>query len=116
MRTCFLVFTYDKDGKPYMPTMFHVLLFAKEMKEKGDTVTIVFEGEGVKWFNELFKTDSPLKSHVEALKDNFVACEACSSMFSVLEKIKGKVKIENDLHGHISLRNYIDKDYTIIEF
>ncbi|ABR54388.1 conserved hypothetical protein [Methanococcus vannielii SB] len=116
MKECFLVFTYEKDGKPYIPVMFHVLLFASEMKKKGDLVKIVFEGEGVKWLNELFNPEHPLKSHVEGLKDTFVACEACSSMFSVLEKIKGKVELENRLHGHVSLKNYLDSGYTVIEF
>jgi hypothetical protein len=116
MKACFLIFTYDKGGKPYVPVIFHALLFAKEMKEKGDDVKIVFEGEAVKWFNELLKEDHPLKSHVEALKDNFIACEACSNMFGVLDSIKGKIKIENDLHGHISLKKYLDSDYKVIEF
>ncbi|MBA2862187.1 DsrE family protein [Methanococcus maripaludis] len=116
MKACFLIFTYDKGGKPYVPIIFHALLFAKEMKEKGDDVKIVFEGEAVKWFNEILKPDHPLKTHVEALKDNFVACEACSHMFDVFTSIKGKIAIENELHGHVSLRKYLDNGYTVVEF
>lgn len=116
MKTAFLMFNYEKNGKPNMPVMFHALLFASEMKEKGDDVKIILEGEAVKWAKDLLSEDHPLKNHFEKLNDDFVACEACSSMFGVLDDIKDKIKIENDLHGHVSLKGYMDEDYKVVDF
>ncbi|AEF95989.1 DsrE family protein [Methanotorris igneus] len=115
MKTAFLVFSYEKNGKPNMPIMFHTLLFANEMKEKGDEVKIILEGEGVNWAKDLLNEDHPLKNHFEKLKDDFVVCEACASMFGVKEKIEGKLKLDNDLFGHVSLKKYLDDGYQIIE-
>ncbi|MBP2144063.1 sulfur relay (sulfurtransferase) complex TusBCD TusD component (DsrE family) [Methanococcus voltae] len=116
MKISLLVFSYEKDGAPMNTLMFHVLLFAKELKEKGEDVKILFEGEGVQWAKELINPEHPFKKHVEYLKDNFVACEACSSMHGILDDIVGKVAIENDLHGHISLKKYLDDDGKVVEF
>ena len=115
MKTAFLVFSYLHKEKPNMPIMLHTLLFAKEMKDKGDEVKIIFEGEGVQWAKDLLNEDHPLHNHVKPLLEDIVVCESCASMFNVLEDIKDKVTIENVLYGHISLRKYLEEDYRIIE-
>ncbi|AEH07568.1 DsrE family protein [Methanothermococcus okinawensis] len=116
MKNAFLIFSYMHNNKPNMAVMMHVLLFAKEMNEKGDNVKIIFEGEGVNWAKDLLNEDHPLSNHAKPLLNNFVVCEACANMFGVLDDIKGKLNIENDLFGHISLKKYLDEGYNIIEF
>ncbi|WP_456419294.1 DsrE family protein [Methanocaldococcus infernus] len=115
MKVAFLIFSYQKDSKPNMPIMFHTLLFANEMKEKGDEVKILLEGEAVNWAKDLLSENHPLKNHFEKLKENFVVCEACSDMFKIKDEIKGKLELENDLFGHISLKKYLDEGYRVIE-
>ncbi len=115
MKVAFLIFSYSNKDKPNMPVMFHTLLFANELKEKGDEVKIILEGEGVLWAKDLLNEDHPLKNHFEKLKDDFVVCEACASMFNIKNEIEGKLKLENDLFGHISLKKYLDDGYQIIE-
>ncbi|WP_457612133.1 DsrE family protein [Methanocaldococcus sp.] len=114
MKIAYLIFSYLHKDSPNMPIMFHTLLFANEMKEKGDKVKIILEGEGVLWARDLLSEDHPLKNHFEPLKDDFVVCEACASMFNVKDIVKDKLKMENDLRGHISLKKYIDDGYNII--
>ena len=115
MKVAFLIFSYSNKDKPNMPVMFHTLLFANEMKEKGDEVKIILEGEAVLWAKNLLSENHPLKNHFEKLKDDFVVCEACATMFNIKEEIKGKLKLENDLFGHISLKKYLDEGYRVIE-
>ncbi|ACX72292.1 conserved hypothetical protein [Methanocaldococcus vulcanius M7] len=115
MKVAFLIFSYFHKNQPNMPVMMHTLLFANELKEKGDEVKIILEGEAVLWAKDLLSENHPLKSHFEKVKDDFVVCEACASMFNVKEEIKDKLKLENDLFGHISLKKYLDGGYRIIE-
>ena len=115
MKTAFLVFSYSHNERPNMPIIFHTLLFAKEMKDKGEGVKIIFEGEGVQWVKDLLNEDHSLYNYTKPLLENIVVCEACASMFNVLEDIKDKVTVENILYGHISLKKYLDEDYQIIE-
>ncbi len=115
MKVAFLIFSYLHKNQPNIPVMFHTLLFANEMKEKGDEVKLLLEGEAVLWARDLLDENHPLKSHFEKLKDDFVVCEACASMFNVKDEIEGKLKMENDLFGHISLKKYLDEGYKIIE-
>ncbi len=114
MKVAYLVFSYLHKNSPNMPIMFHTLLFANEMKEKGDDVKIILEGEGVLWARDLLSEEHPFKNHFEPLKDNFVVCEACTSMFEIKETVEGKLKMEGDLRGHISLKKYMDEGYKII--
>jgi len=48
--------------------------------------------------------------------DDFVVCEACASMFDVLDDVKDKLRVENDLFGHISLKKYLDEGFDVIRF
>ncbi len=115
MKTAFLVFSYKNGENLAMPLIFHTLLFANEMVEKGDDVKIILEGEGVLWAKDLLNEEHPLKGHFEKLKDNFVVCEACAVMFNIKDEIKDELTLENKLKGHISLKEYIDNGYTIIK-
>lgn len=115
MKIAFLIFSYLHKEKPNMPILLHTLLFAKEMKDKGDEVKIIFEGEGVQWAKDFLNEDHPLHNHAKPLFENIVVCEACASMFNVLNDIKDKVTVENALYGHISLRKYLEENYKIIE-
>ncbi|HID47314.1 MAG TPA: hypothetical protein EYH15_02300 [Methanothermococcus okinawensis] len=114
MKTVFLVFSYLHREKPNMPVMLHTLLFAKEMKEKGDEVKIILEGEGVLWARDLLKEDHPLSNHVKPLLEDIVVCEACANIFKVMDDIKDRLTLENDLYGHVSLKKYLDKGYSVI--
>ncbi|WP_421077244.1 DsrE family protein [Methanothermococcus sp. Ax23] len=116
MKNAFLVFSYMHNDKPNMPVMLHVLLFAKEMKEKGDDVKIIFEGEGVNWAKDLLNEEHPFSNHAKPLMDNFVVCEACASMFGILDDVKDKLNVENDLFGHVSLKKYLDEGFDVIKF
>lgn len=116
MKNAFLVFSYLHHNKPNISLMMHILLFAKEMKEKGDDVKIIFEGEGVNWAKDLLNEEHPLSNHVKPLMDNIIVCEACANMFGILDDIKDKLHVENELFGHVSLKKYLDEDYNVIEF
>jgi len=116
MKNAFLIFSYMHQNKPNIPLMMHVLLFAKEMKEKGDAVKIIFEGEGVNWAKDLLNSEHPLSNHAKPLMEDFVVCEACANMFGVLDAIKDKLNVESDLYGHISLKKYMDDEYNVIRF
>ncbi|ENN96197.1 hypothetical protein J422_03583 [Methanocaldococcus villosus KIN24-T80] len=115
MKTAFLIFNFLHKEQPNIPLMFHILLFAGEMKEKGDDVKIILEGEAVQWAKLLLENDK-LKNHFEKVKDCFIVCEACAAMFNVKDEIKDHFKLENDLYGHISLKKYMDEGYRIISF
>ena len=114
MKVAFLIFSYLHGEKPNMPIMLHTLLFAREMKEKGDEVKIILEGEGVLWGRDLLKEDHPLSNHVKPLLEDIVVCEACANVFKVMDDVKDKLTLENDLFGHISLKKYMDEGYNII--
>ncbi|SMB85909.1 hypothetical protein SAMN00017477_0826 [Peptoniphilus asaccharolyticus DSM 20463] len=95
----------------------HALMNAKQLKENGNEVKIVLEGQSVALPKELEAEKNPLYL---ALKENGTivgACYACSEPLEVLEDNKNDgLELIQDMNGHAGVSKYIEDGYEVLVF
>ena len=91
---------------------------AKEFKEAGDEVILIFDGAGTEWVGELSKEDHMLNPLYKAVKDRVKgACSFCADAFGAKEEIKrSEVPLLSEYEGHPSFKHLISEGYKIITF
>lgn len=97
---------------------------AKEFKEAGDEVQLIFDGAGTKWIPELSKKENRFNAFFTSLKQDkpsgrpsVVACKFCAKAFGVEDKIReSETKLVDEFDGHPSLRMLVSQGYQIISF
>lgn len=96
----------------------NALQVAREFKEAGDEVAIIFDGAGTKWVPE-FAAPENRRHKLWKLVDDKVAgaCAYCSKAFGAREGVEAAgVKLLTDFDDHPSLRSYVEQGYQIITF
>lgn len=91
---------------------------AKEAKEAGDEVVVVFDGAGTRWVPELANPENRMHGMFKTIEENILgACYFCSAAFGVREEIKKtSVKLLSDYEGHPSLRRLVADGYQLVTF
>lgn len=91
---------------------------AKEFREAGDEVQVIFDGAGTEWVAELSDPDHKAHGLYAATKDTFAgACKYCAGAFGVREEVKAAgVPLIDDYEGHPSLRSFIVDGYDVLTF
>ncbi|MBU4525242.1 MAG: cytoplasmic protein [Desulfomicrobium sp.] len=114
MKTVLFVFNGD-------PMCFiHVLLNALDMHAAGHQTCIVMEGASVALVPALVKPEHPLanlftKVRAAGLLDG--ACKACSVKLGVAAEVEAAgVALIGEMHGHPSMRSYMDAGWQVITF
>lgn len=94
------------------------LTAAKEFKEAGDEVTVIFDGAGTKWVPELADPGHRLNGDYQEVKDSIAgACDYCAGAFGVKEKIKKTdLPLLEEYSGHPSLQRLVSAGYQVITF
>jgi hypothetical protein len=101
-----------------MGRVANALELAKEAKELGDELQIIFDGAGTRWVPQLHKGDSKLAPLYKAVADKVSgACEHCSGAFGVLEEVRATgVPLLAEYDKHPSLRKLIAAGFTVLTF
>ncbi|MFU8813206.1 MAG: DsrE family protein [Balneolaceae bacterium] len=96
----------------------NALEFAKELKDHGDDVKIVFDGAGVTFIPELADEEHKANPLYKAVEDKIDgACKFCAKSFGVINEVrKTDVALLDDYEEHPSLRSYIQDGYQIVTF
>jgi hypothetical protein len=98
----------------------HVLLNALDMKAKGYEVKTIIEGAAVKLIRDLAKPEHPLHGLWEKGKSSGViegVCRACSHKLGTLQDAVAQgLSLLDDMSGHPSIVEYMDKGFEIITF
>lgn len=95
----------------------NALVAAKEFRDAGDDVKVIFDGAGTEWLPELTEGDddlSPLFDEIEDVVDG--ACAFCSDAFGVRDEIEGAVPLLKDHEGHPSIRSLVEDGYEVVTF
>jgi hypothetical protein len=96
----------------------NALIAAKELKEAGDEVRVIFDGAGTQWPGVL--ADPEHKSHKlwESVADTVAgACGYCAGAFDATDSLHhAKVRLIDDYHGHPSIRALLADDYQVLTF
>lgn len=96
----------------------NALKTAKESKEAGDELRIVFDGAGTKWPVELDNPEHKVHPLYQAVKDKVAgACDFCSAAFGVKEQLQESgIRLLNEYEHHPSLRKLLTEGYNVLTF
>ena len=110
------LFAFNGDSMCFI----HVLLNALDLKARGEDVRIVLEGSATKLVPEMAREQSPLFRLYRQAKEQGLfegACKACSAKMNVVEAVQQEaLPLLDDMSGHPSMRQYLEKGYEVITF
>lgn len=91
---------------------------AKELKEAGDTVTMVFDGAGAEGLATVSSPDHKAHGLYTALREQISgACSYCANAFGVRTKLeRAEIPLLSDFEDHPSVRTLMQQDYQILTF
>ncbi len=124
MKAAIVVLSDPKSGsEESLGRVFNALAAAYDFKQKGDDVTVRFQGAGTRWIGELGKSDHPAYDLFEAVKDTVagVSC-GCADVFGANEEAeKSGFELIKDnpipgTSGLASLRQLAADGYTVLTF
>jgi hypothetical protein len=87
MKAAIVIFSDPKNGlEESAGRAFNALSAAYDFKRQGEDVTILFQGAGTRWIDEVTKADHPFHALFETVKDKVagVSC-ASASVFGATE-------------------------------
>ena len=109
----------DIESHADMGRVTNALELAKEAKEAGDEVRVVFDGAGTRWIPELTNPEHLLLNKLyEATRDVVSgACAFCAAAFEVKEQVQqAGVPLLSEYEGHPSLRGAIADGFSVVTF
>lgn len=113
-----IILQADTDRHEGLARALHALLYAKELKENGADVALIFDGAGTGWAEKLQDPKHKLNSLFVSLQKEgaiLTVCDFCSTAFKVKDKIKNSpVPLVSEYQGHPSLYKWIHQGYEII--
>jgi len=124
MKTAIIILSDPKSGsEEALGRVFNALAAAYDFKQRGDEVTVRFQGTGTRWIGELGKADHPAHDLFEAVKDKVagVSC-GCADVFGANEEAeKSGFELIKDnpipgTSGLASLRNLAADGYAVLTF
>ena len=112
-----IVLLADVDTQGDKGRAFNALTTAREFKEAGDDVVLLFEGAGTKWVPELESDEGRFGEAFAQVKDVAAACKHCASVFEVAEAAEASgVPLLDEYATHPSLKRLVDRGYQLITF
>ncbi|MEX2272453.1 MAG: DsrE family protein [Vicinamibacterales bacterium] len=107
----------DIETKEALGRVVNALQTAKEFKEAGDDIRLVFDGAGTRWIGELGSPEHKYHALFESVKDRGGACSYCAGAFGVKAAVeKHDVPLLDEFDGHPSLRRAVSDGYHVISF
>lgn len=124
MKTAIVILSDPKNGsEEALGRLFNGLAAAYEFKQRGQEVSVLFQGAGTRWAGELVKKDHPAYALFVAVKDKVagVSC-GCADVFGAREGAEAcglDLITDNPIpqtSGVASLARLTAEGYTIITF
>ncbi len=123
-KTAIVVLADPKSGgDEAVGRLFNAMFVAYELKEKNQTVELIFQGAGVRWASEIVKPDHPAHALYEAVKDTVAGvCGGCADVFGAADDVRESgLKLVNEkaipgTSGIIDLSKYLDEGYRLLTF
>jgi hypothetical protein len=108
----------DTEASDGLGRVVNAMITAKELKQSGDAVVLVFDGAGTKWVAALSEDEHRYHELFEDVRDRIVgACAYCAKAFGVKEEVEAaEVDLLDDFEDHPSLRSYLVDGYHVLTF
>jgi len=124
MKAAIIILSDPKTGsEEALGRLFNGLATAWDFKQKGDEVSILFQGTGTRWPNELTKAGHPAHALYNEIKDTIAGISSgCADVFGAKEAVQknGFELIGNNpvpgTSGLPSLQALIADGYTVLSF
>ncbi|MDY6780919.1 MAG: DsrE family protein [Halobacteria archaeon] len=113
-----IVVLADTETHGDMGRVTNALEAAKEFKENGDDVKVIFDGAGTKWIGELADEEHDLHGlYREVESEVSGVCSFCADAFGVSDEAEeNDVDALDEFEGHPSIRSLVDEGYEVITF
>jgi hypothetical protein len=113
-----LVVLADTEAGDGLGRVVNAMITAKELKESGDEVALLFDGAGTKWVAALSEGEHRYHALFEDVRDRIVgACAYCAKAFGVREEVEAAdVALLDDFEDHPSLRSFLVDGYHVLTF
>ena len=124
MKAAIVILSDPKNGsEESLGRLFNALAAAYDFKQRGDDVTLLFQGAGARWAGEVVKTDHPAHALYRAVEDRVagVSC-GCADVFGASEQaVRSGFELVKDnrvpgTSGLPSLRELAQQGYSILTF
>jgi hypothetical protein len=108
----------DTDSPGDLGRAVNALTTAKDFKEAGDDVVVVFDGAGTKWIPTLSDADHKYSGLFREIRDKVAgACEYCADAYGVRRGVEESgIELVDEYEHHPSLRRYAADGYQVITF
>lgn len=109
-----------KETHEGMARAVHALLYSTELKEKGYSVVLIFDGAGTEWAEEFSNPDSqskllPMYNSFKKTGVEEIICDFCAVAFGVKEGlVERQSPLASEYQGHPSIEKWIRKGYRLI--
>jgi hypothetical protein len=109
-----------KESHEGMARAVHAFLYAKELKEHGHEVVLIFDGAGTEWAEELSSPES--QSQLKPMYDQLhqagiveIICDFCAGAFGVKERLAQREWVLTaEYTGHPSIAKWADQGYQLL--
>ena len=117
MKAAIILFA-DTDRPEGLGRVANALTSAREFKEAGDEIVVVFDGAGVKWVPELADEDHKYHGLLEEVRDVVAgACVYCSRAYGVTDQVEAAgISFLDEFRGHPSIRALVAGGHEVITF
>ena len=113
-----IVVLSDNEGNEALGRIVNALTAAKEYKDAGDDIQVVFSGAGTKWVADLYDPKHKLHGLFRELHEQVSgACGYCADAFGVSDSVKvaGVGRLE-EYGTNMSYRKLTQEGYQILTF
>lgn len=106
------------EGREAIGRIANALITAREFKEAGDEIVLVFDGAGTQWIRDLVDPGHKYHQAFEAVRDVVAgACSYCASAYGVKEDVeRAGVPLLDEYEQHPSIRRLIAEGYSVVTF
>ena len=113
-----IVVLADTKSRGELGRAVNALMTAKELKEAGDEVAIVFDGAGTGWVGVFANPEHRYHRLWLDVKEVVAgACAYCSAAYQVKDAVEAAgIPLLSDFDDHPSLRGYLVKGYQVVTF
>jgi hypothetical protein len=124
VKAAIVVLSDPKNGsEEALGRLFNALAAAYDFKQRGDDVTVLFQGAGTRWAGEVLKKEHPAHELYRAVEDTVagVSC-GCADVFGASEAaVRSGFELVKDnpvpgTSGLPSLRDLVHQGYSILTF
>ncbi len=108
----------DGESPESLGRVVNALMVAREFKDAGDEVAVVFDGAGTRAASAFGDSSHDYNELFESIRDKVSgACDYCAGAFQVKEEVQ-RVGIEllDEYKGHPSVKKLIDQGYEVVSF